>query len=103
MQSFFSRQTIKKLGPKLQESCQILCRAIGLNILVSSLKFLRHPWGKGFEERTKIAIQKSQSIALLRALVHVIPVGVALWEITLNWNTYYVGSYMLKQVSCTAF
>ncbi|MCJ1265036.1 hypothetical protein MMC22_004911 [Lobaria immixta] len=97
-QYVFSGQGIKKIWSKLQESCQILCRAIGLNILVSSFKFLRHPWGKGFEETTKIAIRKSQPVALLRALVHVIPVGVALWEVTLNWNTYYAGSYLLKQV-----
>ena len=69
-----------------------------MNILVSSFKFLRHPWGKGFEETPKIAIRKSHAVALLRALVHVIPVVVALWEIILNWNTYYVGSYMLRQV-----
>lgn len=101
LQSVASRQTIKKLWLKLQESSQILCRAIGLNILVSSSKFIRHPWGKGFEERTKIAIRKSQPVALLRALVHVVPVGVALWEVTLNWNTYYVGSFLLKQVRYT--
>ena len=101
LQSIVSRQTIKKLWSKLQESSQILCRAIGLNILVSSFKFIRHPWGKGFEERTKIAIRKSQPVALLRALIHVVPVGVALWEVTLNWNTYYVGSFLLKQVRYT--
>lgn len=76
----------------------VLCRAIGLNILVSSFKLFRHPWGKGFEEKTKVAIQKRRPTALLRALVHLIPVGVALWEVTLNWNTYYVGSFLLKQV-----
>lgn len=59
--------------------------------------------GKGFEESTKIAIRKRKSVALLRALLHVIPVGMALWEIQLNWNTYYVGSFTLKQVSRNSF
>lgn len=90
-----------KFWSKLQEGFKILCRAIGLNILVSSFKSIRYPWGKGLEETTKIAIKKSHSIALLRALIHVIPLGVALWEVTLNWNTYYVGSFMLKQVNYT--
>lgn len=30
--------------------------------------------------------------ALLRALIHVVPLSVALWEIVLNWNTNYVGA-----------
>ena len=47
--------------------------------------------GKGYTEATKIAIRKSRTTALLRALIHFTPVGVALWEIVLNWNTYFVG------------
>lgn len=48
--------------------------------------------GKGFDEPTKVAIHQSRSIACLRALIHIAPLGVALWEIILNWNTYFVGA-----------
>lgn len=46
----------------------------------------------------KIAIHHNRSTALLRTLIHIVPVGFALWEVVLNWNTYYVGSYALTQV-----
>ena len=76
----------------LQDSSKTLCRALGLNVLSSFFAFLRHKTvGKGYTEQTKIAIRKSRTTALLRALIHFIPVGVALWEIVLNWNTYFVG------------
>ena len=76
----------------LQDSSKTLCRVLGLNVLFSFFTFLRHKMvGKGYTEATKIAICKSRTTALLRALIHFIPVGVALWEIVLNWNTYFVG------------
>lgn len=46
----------------------------------------------------KIAIRRSRTTALLRTLIHIVPIGVALWEVIFNWNTYYVGSYALNQV-----
>lgn len=77
---------------KLQDSSKTLCRALGLNVLFSSFMFLRYQTvGKGYTEQTKIAIRRSRTTALLRALIHVIPVSVALGEIMLNWNTYFVG------------
>ena len=76
----------------LQDSSKILCRALGLNVMFSFFSFLRYQTvGKGYTEQTKIAIHRSRTTALLRALIHVVPVGVALWEIVLNWNTYFVG------------
>ena len=35
---------------------------------------------------------------MLRSLVHLVPIGVSLWLVTLNWTTYYVGSYTYDQV-----
>ena len=46
----------------------------------------------------KIVIRQNRTIATLRSLVHVIPSGVALWLVVLNWNTYYVGSFTYDQV-----
>ena len=48
--------------------------------------------GKGYDEPTKVAIRQSRTTALLRALIHIAPMGVALWEVIWNWNTYYVGA-----------
>lgn len=89
---------IKQFWSNVQNSVKTAFRALGLSVIISSIKFLRHPFGKGFEERTKIAIRKSRPVALLRALVHVVPVGIAIWEVALNWNTYYVGSSALRLV-----
>lgn len=91
-------RVVKKFWSNVQNNFRTAFRALGLNVLISFIKHLRHPFGKGFEERTKIAIRKSRSAALLRALIHVVPVGIAIWEVTLNWNTYYVGSTSLRLV-----
>ncbi|KAM0804319.1 hypothetical protein BDR22DRAFT_959977 [Usnea florida] len=65
---------------------------------MSFFVFLRHKAvGTGYAEQTKVAMQKSRTTALLRALVHIIPVGVAMWEIVLNWNTYFVGYAVYNQ------
>ena len=82
----------------LLDGSQILCRVLGLNIIVSFFVFLRHrALGKGYTEQTKVAIRKSRTTALLRALIHIVPVGVAMWEIALNWNTYFVGYAIYNQ------
>ena len=80
------------LWKQFQEGCKTICRALGLNVIFSFFTFLRYQTvGRGYTEQTKIAIRKSRTTALLRALIHIIPVTVALWEIVLNWNTYFVG------------
>lgn len=87
----FSRVSLR-LWKQLQEGGKTICRALGLNVIFSLFTFLRYQTvGKGYTEQTKIAIRKSRTTALLRALIHIIPVTVALWEIVLNWNTYFVG------------
>ncbi|KAF6226151.1 hypothetical protein HO133_009017 [Letharia lupina] len=91
-------QVMKRPRKLLQDSSQTLCRALGLNVIFSFFVFLRHKAvGKGYTEPTKIAIRRSRTAALLRALIHIVPVGVALWEIVLNWNTYFVGYAIYNQ------
>ena len=83
---------------QLQTSSKTVFRVLGLNVVVSFFTFLRYRTvGKGYTEQTKIAVRKSRTTALLRALIHVIPVGVALWEIELNWNAYFVGYAIYNQ------
>ena len=81
-----------------QDGSKVLFRALGLNLVIVGLRSLRHlAVGRGFDESTKITIRKSRKIALLRALIHVVPVGVALWEIVFNWKTYYLGASIRNQ------
>lgn len=91
-------RAVKIFWSNVQSSLKTTFRALGLSVISHFFKYLRHPLGKGFEERTKIAIRKSRSTALLRTLIHAVPVGIAIWEVTLNWNTYYVGSTALRLV-----
>ena len=89
---------MKRTRKLLQDGSKTLCRVLGLNLMVSLAVLLRHKaLGKGYAEQTKIAIQESRTTALLRALIHIIPVGVAMWEIVLNWNTYFVGHAVYNQ------
>ena len=72
---------------------KILFRVLGLSIVMAGLKSLRHlSVGKGYDEPTKVAIRRNRTTALLRAFIHIGPLSVALYEIILNWNTYYVGA-----------
>lgn len=67
-------------------------------MIVSAFRSLRYlAVGKGYDEPTKIAIRKSRTTALTRGLIHIIPVGVALWEIIINWNTYWLGAAIRNQ------
>lgn len=67
-------------------------RALGLAIIPHAFQSLsHHVTGKGLHEPIKVAVRKSYTIAILRGLIHVLPIGFALAEIILNCNTYYVG------------
>ena len=84
---------LKGYWSAVQDGTRVLFRVLGLNMIVAGVKALRHvSVGKGYDEPIKTAIRRSRKTALLRALIHVAPVGVALWEVVLNWNTYYVGA-----------
>ena len=85
--------TLKSCWSAIQDGFRVLFRILGLYLIVAGVKALRHTSvGKGYDEPIKKAIRQSRKTALLRALIHVAPVSVALWEIVLNWNTYYVGA-----------
>ena len=84
-----------------QDVAKSVLRALGLTIIAhvfrSASRPVRHITGRGLHEPTKKAIRKSKTIALLRCLIHLAPVSVALFEIILNWNTYYVGVSIYNQ------
>lgn len=82
----------------LQDTTTVVFRALGLHVFVSAFRCLRHlAVGKGYDEPTKIAIRKSRTTALMRALIHIVPIGVAMWEIIINWNTYFLGPIIRNQ------
>ena len=72
----------------------LFLRTIGLGIIVTSLQGL---FTKRFLEPEKAAVRQSRVTALLRALIHALPLGVALFEIVLNWKGHYVGAQFNKQ------
>ena len=93
----FSRLS-KALYCSVQNATKVLFRALGLQVFVFAFRRLRHlAVGKGYDESTKVAIRKSRTTALMRALVHVVPVSVAMWEIIINCNTYYFGATIRNQ------
>ena len=66
-------------------------------VLAHLITSLSRITGRGLHEPIKIAIRKDRTIALLRSLIHLIPISFALCEIILNWNTYYVGVSIYNQ------
>ena len=85
-------QVFERSKKQLHNCSKTLFRALGLSVISSFFSFLCYQTvGKGYTEQTKVAICRNRTTALLRTLIHVIPVGVALWEVVLNWNTYFVG------------
>ena len=81
---------------KVKDNFKTTLRVLGFAVL-SSFRF-RGSKNPRNEEHVKVAIRQNRTKALLHSLIHVIPVGVALWEIVLNCYTYYVGSIEYNQV-----
>lgn len=72
----------------------LFLRSIGLGIFVTAFQgFFTH----NFLEPEKVAIRQSRVTSLLRALIHLLPLGLAIFEITLNWKGHYVGRLFDKQ------
>ena len=82
---------------KSKDIARSVLRALGLAILAHAFTKLGHITGRGLHESVKIAIRQDRAIALLRSLIHLIPISVSLCEIILNWNTYYVGISIYNQ------
>ena len=92
--------TTKSL-PKLPRGWSRIChetslflRSIGLTVIVSTLSGL---FNKQFREPTKTAIRRSRVTAILRSLVHVLPLGLAILEIVVNCRGYYYGKEFNRQ------
>ena len=81
---------------RFQNAVASVFRSFGLGLLVVLHQTLVRPWGRRFEESPKVAIRRNRTIALLRALVHIAPIGIALTEITLNWQGHYLGGNFLN-------
>ena len=67
-------------------------RALGLSYIVKLYRSVRKRTSKEYEEPIKAAIRRSRPTALFQALIHVIPLGIALIEIRLNWMETYLGA-----------
>ena len=81
-----------------QAAIEIFLRVFGLNVILSGVQYLKKlTIGKGYREHIKVAIRASRKVALFRALIHLAPFCIAVWEVALNFNTYYVGAAPLNQ------
>ena len=81
---------------------ETIARVFGLSLIPQALKSFRHITGRGLHEPLKVVLRKNRWTALARSLVHLVPVGFALFEIILNWNEYYVGVNKYNQASYQA-
>ena len=88
---------MSRFWAKSKDIARSVLRALCLAILAHAFTKLGHLTGRGLHESVKIAIRKDRAIALLRSLIHLIPISVSLCEIILNWNTYYVGVSIYNQ------
>lgn len=73
----------------------LFLRSIGLGIVVTALQGV---FTKNFSGPEKAAIRQSRVTAFLRALIHTLPLGMALFEIFLNWKGRYVGRQFDNQI-----
>ena len=66
----------------------LLLRTVGLGIVVTAFQGF---FSKDFQEPEKIAIRRSRVTALLRTLIHAVPLGIAIFEIILNLKGRFIG------------
>lgn len=74
---------------KPQSYCHALSRFLGLSLVFSLLQQFQ---GQENIEPLKIALHRGRIFRLLQILVHIIPIGAALTEISLNWRSRYLGA-----------
>ena len=65
-------------------------RTVGLD----AISFIRRKTRPNDVEEAKIAISDSTLVALIRSSIHVLPVAVSIYLITLNLRGYYVGQHL---------
>ncbi|MCJ1467198.1 hypothetical protein MMC07_005821 [Pseudocyphellaria aurata] len=93
-------QAVKPLPPlprgwsRVCHETGLFLRGIGLGIVVSSVQGVLT---RNFLEPKKVAIRLSRLTALLRTLIHVIPLGIAIFEIIFNFKGRFVGGHFDKQ------
>ena len=79
---------------RVRREVAVFLRSIGLGIIVASYE---GAFNKDFTEPKKTAIRQNRSTALLKSLIHVLPIGFALFEIVTNLHGQYIGETFSKQ------
>lgn len=64
-------------------------RSLGLNLLVYVLQRF---FGYGLNEIPKKAFNRDRTMAMLRVMIHILPFIVAMGELVINWQGYYIGA-----------
>ncbi|KAI4180232.1 MAG: hypothetical protein L6R41_007370 [Letrouitia leprolyta] len=78
--------------PRLQTCLEYLIgalRSLGLNLLVYVLQRF---FGYGLNEIPKKAFHRDRTMALLRVMIHLLPLFVAMGELVINWQGHYIGA-----------
>ncbi|MCJ1469537.1 hypothetical protein MMC07_008170 [Pseudocyphellaria aurata] len=94
LQTIPASRAIKPLPPlprgwsRVCHETGLFLRGIGLGIVVTTFQGI---FTKDFSEPEKVAIRRSRTTALLRALIHIVPLGVSIFEIVLNFKGRFVG------------
>ena len=74
---------------KFAENVSALLHVVGLSILYTPLARI-FGWEHEREEK-KIVIDKNRPVAIVRCLIHIVPVAAALGLVALNASNYYIG------------
>lgn len=76
--------------PSSRARFRLVCDSVGLSPVYSIVAwFLK--WDAGQGEEKKVAMYKRRRIALLRSLIHIVPVAAAIVLIVLNTTSFYIG------------
>ena len=79
-----------------KKNAEVILRALGFQVLICwtrSLSFNKFK-RKSRSELPKVALHKNRVFALLRGLIHAVPVAGALFLVTINLYQYYAGSFI---------
>lgn len=77
-----------------QSTLIVLCRTLRLRLLAQ----LFRRWDRGLTEQAKVAMTENRWYAVLRSLIHLVPIVAALTLIALNCSYYYVGGELAGSV-----
>ena len=84
-----SLKKIPRGWSRIKRETAIFLKSIGLGIIVATY---RGTFRKDFSEPLKVTIRRSRITSFVTSLIHVLPLSIAFYQITLNLRGQYVGA-----------